>query len=128
MPVKIIYSDINKRAGDQTNEVVTNAASLNQNIIAIFETPIGSKWFREDIGTNIEQLLFDPIDDITADSIREEMVIALENNKEDRLVFTAVTVLPDPVNSQFYVKIVYTAPELELYNYGFSFNLAKGIQ
>lgn len=122
-----IYSDINFRVSVQPKQIVTDADAVNQNIAAIFDTPVRSKWFRPRIGSNINSYLFEPIDDITADNIRREMEIALESNGEFRVIFNTVQVIPDPDNQQYYVEISYTAPELEKQNQTFKFNLQRGI-
>lgn len=123
-----IYKDVNFNLSILPVETVEDAAAINQNIAAIFDTPIGSKWFRPGIGCKVESLLFDPIDDITADAIKYEMEVALSNNGEFRVKFTSVTVMPDIPNQQYYVEIAYTAPELERQNQVFKFNLSRGIK
>jgi phage baseplate assembly protein W len=124
--IDVIYSDINLAAGQDPAELVINADSINQNIASIFETPVGSKWFRPTIGSNVNRHLFEPIDDITASKIKYSMEQALGENGESRIVFTDVTVKPDPRNAQYFVNIYYRAPELEAREYNFQFNLSRG--
>lgn len=128
MPKEVIYSDVNLDAGEDPHEIVTNEDALNQNIAAILDTPIGSKWFRPEIGSQIDSFLFDPIDEVTADRIKFEMETALERNGENRIVFDRVDVIPDPQNSQYYVNIEYSSPALDTGKGNFTFNLAQGYQ
>lgn len=122
---EVIFSDVNLRAGLDPKELVTNAESLNQNIEQIFETPYESKWFRPEIGSNIQKYLFEPIDDITSDRLRSEMQVALNANGEGRMVFTEITVIPDAPNEQYFVRLVYDAPALSARNISFTFNLKR---
>lgn len=123
-----IYSDVNFNPIIRPVELVTDGDAINQNIAAIFDTPVGSKWFKPPIGCNINALLWEPIDDITSDAIRYEMETALRRNGENRINFTNVIVLPDPDNQQYYVEIHYNAPQLNARNQVFRFNLSRGIQ
>lgn len=122
--LKPIFSDINFRMGSSREELVLDAASINQNIIAIFETQPGSKWFRPEVGSLVDRYLFEPIDEITADKIQTEMSTVLEQNGEFRVFFNEVIVIPDPPNAQYYVKITYSVPALQN-QFSFNFNLFK---
>lgn len=124
----VVYSDVNFVAGVEPSEIVTNEQAINQNIAMIFDTPYKSKWYRPRIGSNIHKYLFEPIDQTTADRIRFDMLQALSENGEWRVVFDAVLVLPDPENEQYFVMIRYRAPDLEDRQYTFQFNLVRGYQ
>lgn len=123
-----IYSDINFDPINIPQELVLDADAVNQNIAAIIDTPIGSKWFRPRIGSNIQALLFEPIDDVTSDALRYELETTLRRNGENRVFFKEVIVLPDPDNQRYYVEIHYTAPQLQVRNQIFKFNLSRGVQ
>jgi len=124
--IEVLYSDINLSAGQEPSEIVTNGDAINQNIAAIFETPKGSKWFRPTVGSDVNRHLFEPIDDITASKLKYSMERALEENGEYRIIFSSISVIADPTNAQYYVKIMYRAPELEERDYNFQFNLSRG--
>lgn len=124
--IEILYSDVNMRAGSNPAELVFNEKSVEQNILSIFETQVGSKWFRPTIGSNISRYLFEPIDMITAERIRFDMAQTLQDNGEFRVRFTLIEVLPDVLNEQYYVNIEYEAPELDQRKYTFQFNLSRG--
>lgn len=126
MTSKIIYSDVSIDAGTNNNaELVINENSINQNILMISQTPIGSKWWRPHIGSNLHQYLFEPVDDVTADKIRRSLSYALQNNLENRVVFTKVEVLPDRQNQNFYVNVEYYVSRLEGRTVSFEFTLGK---
>jgi phage baseplate assembly protein W len=110
--------------GLNLEELVLDSDSINQNLIAIFETPPGSKWFRPELGSMIERFLFEPIDEITAGKIRSEISTVLEQNGEYRLIFNEILVIPDPSNARYYVKITYSVPTLQN-RFSFNFNLFK---
>lgn len=124
--ITVLYSDVNLMAGVEPNELVLNSSSVNQNIANIFDTPRKSKWFRPRIGSDVNRHLFEPIDDITASKIKYSMTRALDDNFERRVIFTDITVIPDPANDQYFVSIRYRAPELEAQEVTFQFNLSRG--
>ena len=127
MAQQTIFSDVNLRAGNSPEELVKNEHTINQNIGAIFETPVGSKWYRPRIGSGVNKYLFDPIDTITANRIRREMEQALYSNGETRIEFGTIEVLPDVENQQYFVNIPYTSPFLEARQYNYQFNLSRGL-
>ena len=121
---KPLFSDINFRVNSTPEELVVDAESINQNILSIFETPVGSKWFRPTIGSLVAKYLFEPIDGITAERLRSEMLHTLETNGEFRVKFDDIEVVPDPAHEQYYVRISYSSPALNN-KYSFDFNLFR---
>ena len=83
----------------------------NENAIAravrniILTTP-GEKFFDPDFGSNINEILFENVSEITADSIKEEIQNSLENY-EPRLELIDVDVRPNYDINQFDVIISY---------------------
>lgn len=123
-----LYSDVNFTVSIDPVEIVEDAKAINQNIASIFDTPVGSKWWRPNIGSNVESLLWEPIDEVTADALKNDMELALERNGEFRVQFKSVLVIPDIPAQNYYVEIAYTAPMLEKKNQIFKFNLSRGIK
>ncbi len=122
----VIYSDVSLFAGTSSDaELVFNEHSINQNILLIATTPRGSKWWRPEIGSNLHQYLFDPVDSITADNIQRELQFTLESNLESRVVFSKIEVLPDAINQNFYVNIEYRAARLGDKRISFEFTLGR---
>lgn len=119
------YSDINLFAGQTPTDIVTDEASVNQNILLILMTPIRSAWFDPTIGSNIPQYLFEPLDELTARKIQNEATRLLVRNGETRVQFTNVQVLVNYDTQDFYVKIEYIAPDLDSRKIVFDFNISK---
>tara|TARA_R100001082_G_scaffold60900_1_gene33894 strand:+ start:382 stop:783 length:402 start_codon:yes stop_codon:yes gene_type:complete len=86
-------------------------ALKNENAIAravrniILTTP-GEKFFDPDFGSNINEILFENISEITADSIKEEIENSLQNY-EPRVEIIEVNVNPNYNSNNFDVIISY---------------------
>lgn len=124
----ILYSDINYNIGVRGNKtVVTNLESIKQNILLIIGTPIRSKWFRPTVGNYLDTYLFDPIDDLQASKITDEVYRVLQNSPqlENRINVVKVDVLPDEPNNQYYIEIFYEVPEFKANNETLGFGIAR---
>ena len=83
----------------------------NENAIAravrniVLTTP-GEKFFDPDFGSNVSEILFENVDDITAISIEDEIKSSLKNY-EPRVELINVTVDPNFDANQFDVRITY---------------------
>ena len=122
----IHFSDINLYAGTITPfSIVTEADSVNQNVLVILGTPKKSWWFGPNKGSYVGRYLFDPMDDITAHKIKSEIRDALIENGEYRIDILDMSVVPNLEQQEYYVDMYYNLPELALVNIPFSFNLAK---
>lgn len=121
-----LFSDINLHAGEVSpNETVTELESIQQNVLVILGTPKKSWWWGPNKGSYTGKYLFDPIDQNTADKIRSEVINAIAENGEYRLVFLKVQVVADIPLQEYYCSITYDAPELRLRNNTFAFTLTK---
>ena len=86
-------------------------ALKNENAIAravrniVLTTP-GEKFFDPDFGSNVSEILFENVDDITAVSIEDEIKSSLKNY-EPRVELINVTVDPNFDANQFDVRITY---------------------
>ena len=83
----------------------------NENAIAravrnIVSTTPGEKFFDPDFGSNVGEILFENVDDITAVSIEDEIKSSLKNY-EPRVELINVTVDPNFDANQFDVRITY---------------------
>lgn len=122
----VVFSDVNLVAGTNGNyELVTNEHSINQNIMMIVSTPIRSKWWRPNIGTNLDLYLFEPIDEITSSKIQSELKAVLADNLETRVQFEKIEVIPDVANQNYYVNVEYVVPALEGRRISFEFTLGR---
>lgn len=120
-----LYSDVNFDVDTTARPLVFNEDSIKQNILSILDTPLGSRWFKPTLGSNIDGYLFEPVDDITSQLIETEMKQALVRNGEGRIKLEVI-VEPDRANQQFYVEIE-AVNTLTGEQFSFNFNLAKEV-
>lgn len=118
------YSDISLHPEYVSSSIVLDEKSINQNIILILMTPVRAAWFDPAIGSAIIPLLFEPIDDVTAFRLQQEILKVLERNGELRIVITGVRVLANPDAQDFYVTLGYEIPGLDGRKIEFNFNLS----
>ena len=71
-----IYSDLNQ-ATPTVSPLVTGFDSIYQSITNILSTPTHTRLFNPEFSSELETLLFDPIDDITASKIFNAVVDAI---------------------------------------------------
>ena len=96
----------------QSNPLNADLIGLkNENAIArsvrniVFTLP-GEKFFEEDFGCRISASLFENMDDITANLIKDEITESIENF-EPRVNLLEVEVIADFDNNQFDVLLIY---------------------
>lgn len=122
----IVFSDVNMDLNTESQyDIVLDEESIQKSVTMILGTKIGSRVFRRDFGSNLESLLFDPMDDITIEKIKSDMITAI-GKWENRIVMNEVTVKPDYPNEQYFVRLGYTIPALGNRSATFLFNLKKG--
>ena len=95
----------------------------NENAIArsvrnLVQTIQGERPFQPVLGSNVQNLLFDNMDKLTASSIKQEIINTIENY-EPRVEIGEVTVEPNYDNNEFHVSVQYyivgiDVPEQEL--------------
>ena len=119
------YSDISLFPAYNQNSLVFDIDSINQNILMIIMTPIGAGWFDPSIGCLIVEYLFDPVDDLGADRIKDEILSVLPRNFETRVVITGCVVVPMPEENLYYVSIQYDVPTLSQKKVVFNFNIGN---
>ena len=85
---------------------VKNDNSIKQAIKNLTLTQMGEKLFQPEIGCNVFQLLFEPLDGFTADSIRDEIINTL-GQYETRITINTVAVVPNDDQNTFDVTVEY---------------------
>lgn len=121
---KSVYSDISlsyDKSGSPYT-MVYDEQSLNNAIVTILSTRRGSRVFRRTFGSNLTDLLFDPMNDSTATSIKFEIISAVED-WEPRIKLVSSKVVPDYTNQLYYVELGYVIPALNNKQVSFNFNL-----
>ena len=120
-----VYSDVNLYIGVYSNDELTfDEYSINQSIMTILGTVPGQRLFRPAFGSNIYELLFEPMNQDTAAAIKNAIINAIAA-WEPRIVLANSLVYPDYPNQAYYVNLEYTIPTLTNRAASFAFNLSK---
>ena len=86
--------------------VIKNVNAIARSVRNIVLTTPGEKFFDPDFGSNVSNLLFENVDDITASQIQEEIEFSI-NNYEPRVKLLDVKVIADNDNASFDTIITY---------------------
>ena len=86
--------------------VLKNENAIARSVRNIVFTLPGEKFFEEDFGCRISASLFENMDDITANLIKDEITESIENF-EPRVNLLEVEVIPEFDNNQFDVLLIY---------------------
>lgn len=90
----------------EANTVVTDAAAINNAIKNILFTQIGTMPGKPDFGSNIHEVLFNQLDHITADLLKNLIREAIAK-WESRILITNVTVEEVPEYNKLIASIYY---------------------
>ena len=85
---------------------VKNDTAISRSIRNLVLTTPGERFFNEDLGSGVSQLLFDTVDDISAAVIRDEVEQTIIRF-EPRVELQDVTVKPNYDNNVFDVTVSY---------------------
>ena len=92
----IIYSDLDfkYRKVSSSNDVlaVTNDTAINQSLSSLFFTMKGERLCNPEYGTNLQNLLFEPLDTQTASAIIDELKFALTRWEWERIKLTEISI------------------------------------
>ena len=83
-----------------------NETAISRSIRNIVFTVPGERFFDNDFGSNISRSLFENLDNISANTIREEITQSILNY-EPRVQLARVNVRPNFENNEFNVTIIY---------------------
>lgn len=120
----IIFSDTNLDVNDESSyALVFNEDAINKSIITILGTRIGTRPFRRDFGSTLLDLIFNPMDEITAGSIRTALIEAIDR-WEPRIKMVKSEVIPNYEIQSYYVYLEYTIPALANKSAVFTFNIS----
>ena len=122
---RIVFSDVNPDVNSESHlELVYNEDAVNKSIVTILGTRKGSRVFRRTFGSYLQDILFDPMDTLTSDRIKREIITAIRE-WEPRIVLKTAEVIPDYDNQQYYIALEYSIPALNNKSAAFTFNLAN---
>ena len=85
---------------------VKNDTAISRSIRNLVLTNPGERFFNPNLGSRINEILFDNADDISAAALREEIEETI-NLYEPRVLLRDVTAQPRPDSNSFDIKIVY---------------------
>ena len=85
---------------------VKNDTAIARSIRNLVLTVPGERFFNEDLGSGVSEVLFDTVDDISSSFIRDEIEQTIIRF-EPRVKLTDVKVKPDYDNNEFNVTITY---------------------
>ena len=91
-----------------TNDLIaiTNTTAIARSLRNLVLTTPGERFFNENLGSQVNNLLFENVDDITAMSIRTEIITVIENY-EPRVKLIKVSVNANIDSYNMDVRIVY---------------------
>ena len=95
----------NSRSG-QINQI-TNEGSVRQAIKNMVLTNQGERFFQPGLGGNIRRSLFEPLNDFTADDLKENINLLIHQN-EERVADLDVQIKTDPDNNAYNITIFFT--------------------
>ena len=110
------YSDVNPRYGIKSSNILDSGLeAINSSIENILGTSFGERLFLPEFGSRIGNLLFENINDETAQNIFDELTNAI-NNWEPRIevVLDESYIVPDPDNNSYQIFLVYRLVDIDL--------------
>ena len=85
---------------------VKNTTAIARSLRNLVLTAPGERFFNENLGSNVNNLLFESLDDVTASSIKDEIQNTI-NNYEPRVKLLRTQVSPNFETLEFDVVITY---------------------
>lgn len=116
MPVSRSFKDLSITFDKHpiTNDlmVVKDFVAIKKSVQNLLTTYPGERFFNPNIGSKITKLLFEPIDYITATTVREEIQYTIEAF-EPRVLLNSVDVVPNFEEDGYDITIDYSVVGLE---------------
>ena len=85
---------------------IKNRTAIARSIRNLVFTVPGERFFNEDLGSRVSELLFDVMDEISAAAIRDEIAETIQKY-EPRVTLNDVKVKPNYDNHEFDVTVIY---------------------
>ena len=122
-----LFSDVNLQMNKTSQTEVRDRESVVQSIMMILGVSKRTRWFRPEFGVDLERLLFQPLDTVTANAIRSTIITGLTGSRigDDRVNVRNVEVLPDVDNGNYFVSIAIEIPRLGLTFENIEFGLKR---
>ena len=103
---KDVNISFNKNPVTKDTAIVKNENAIKQAIKNLVLTRPGEKHFQPEMGSEVYTLLFEPLDDFTAETIQDEIINTINGN-EDRVSLESVICEVDEERNGFEVEIRY---------------------
>lgn len=100
------YSDLNYLK-PQKGEILEDVDAIYQSIYSILGTKPGSRLFRPTWGGNLSRYLFEPCDELTADSMLYDISQTLQDEPRIKLDETKTNITPVPEKNEFQICLVF---------------------
>jgi phage baseplate assembly protein W len=117
-----VFSDLNLGFFSTHLDVLHDEDALRQQMLLRFTTPKGTRVKKRNSFSNLESLLFEPLDEVTAEQIRQEFIRLSVD--EPRVILRKSQVLTDYDNAQYYVDFDLWCPALGK-EFNLNFNVKK---
>lgn len=102
-----IYSDVNY-LDKSKGPLVTDIEAVYQAVFTLLSTKVGQRVFRPTYGSYLDNYLFEPCDETSADNILYDIITTLAQEPRVQLNKSQTTVTPIPEKNMFAIKIVFT--------------------
>ena len=91
-----------------TNDLIAikNTTAIARSLRNLVLTTPGERFFNENLGSQVNNLLFENVDDVTAMSVRSEIINVIKNY-EPRVKLLTTKVSPNPDSYEFDVIMTY---------------------
>ena len=96
-------------------KIAVDEQAILNSLKNIFNTTPGEKILNPSFGLNLSQWLFEPVSEFAAREIGEAILNGI-TRYEPRVTVNNVSVIADPENSQYIIKLAMTIPQLNINN------------
>lgn len=86
--------------------VLTNEQSISSALENLAMTGKGERFYHSEIGGNIDQLLFEPVDNVTSESLKTALEQSIQS--DSRVSSVEIIVTPYPSQNYYDISIIYT--------------------
>ena len=121
-----LYSDIDLNFTLLQNNDVAKVLDINavkQSVKLLVLTTFSERLFQPDVGSPTFGLLFEPLDEITSELIKQSILQVLDNN-EPRIIVNELVVTPNSDQNSYAITLYFTIINLPLPSV-FSFTLSR---
>ena len=125
-PRESTYSSLNQY--DTTKKpIISDLAAIYQSIENILMTSPGERLFNPEFGSDIEELLFEPLDEDTTIKIENELIRAIGRwEGRIRILNNLTTVVPNYQTNSYDIKVVFEINGIDNQVFNYDASLVRG--